>query len=239
MTCLVVGGTIGFALIEGWTIEDAFFMTMITISTVGYSETHELTHNGRLFATSLISVSIVLMACWTAGVTSFLVNGQLTGDFYRRGAKKRAHQMTGHTVVCGGGAAARTLMQKLSMVEKEIVAIVLDPDEVTMTRQCFPNVPLIQADPKSEMAMIEANILGASHLVAATESDFDNLLIVITGKGIGTAIKVISVAQNPEIANRMLKVGADDVVCPLVIGGEKMASLITGANTPIRNLQPV
>ena len=226
VTCLIIAGTVGFVAIEGWTFADSLYMTVITMSTVGYGETNELTPHGRAFASSLIAISFVLMACWTAGVTSFLVNGQLSGEFYRLRIKKRMNRMNNHVVVCGGGAAARTLMQQLKMQGKEIVAIVETPSDIAMTKQFFPDVPLIEADPKSEMAMFDANILDAGHLVAATESDFDNLLIVISGKGLGTELKVVSVAENPELANRMLKVGADEVVCPLVIGGERIASII-------------
>jgi voltage-gated potassium channel len=230
VTCLLIAGTVGFVAIEGWTVADSLYMTIITLSTVGYGETNDLTPHGRAFTSSLILISIVLMTCWTAGITSFLVNGQLSGQFYRLRIKKKMNQMNNHVVVCGGGAAARTLIHQLKMQAKEIVAIVKAPSELLATQKFFPDIPLIDADPKSEMALFDANILSAAHLVAATESDFDNLLIVITGKGLGTDLKVISVAENPELANRMLKVGADEVVCPLVIGGERIASIINDCN---------
>ena len=231
VSCLLVAGTIGFVAIEGWTVADSLYMTIITLSTVGYGETNDLTPHGRVFTSSLILISIVLMACWTAGITSFLVNGQLSGEFCRLRVKKKMNQMNNHVVVCGGGAAARTLIHELKMQGNEIVAIIKEPNEVVTTRSFFPDILLIDADPKSEMALFDANILSAAHLVAATESDFDNLLIVITGKGLGTGLKVISLAENPELANRMLKVGADEVVCPLVIGGERIASIINDSNS--------
>ncbi|PAY16554.1 hypothetical protein CKO51_26210 [Rhodopirellula sp. SM50] len=226
VSCLIVTGSIGFVAIEGWSFADSLYMTIITMSTVGFGETNELTPHGRVFTSSLILASLVLMACWTAGITSFLVNGQLSGQFHRLRTKKKINQMNNHVVVCGGGATARTLIHQLKVQGNEIAAIVNEPAEVGMTQRFFPDIALIEADPKSEMALIDANILEAAHLVAATESDFDNLLIVISGKGLGTELKVISVAENPELANRMLKVGADEVVCPLVIGGERIASII-------------
>lgn len=234
MVALILGGTIGFVWIEGWDVADSFYMTIITMSTVGYGETNELSAQGRAFASSLISVSIVMMACWTASITSFLVNGQLSGQFYYLRAKKKMNQFDKHVVVCGGGAAARTLIQQLKSQGKEIAVIVMEPAEVTLIKQFFPDVPLIESDPKSEMAMIDANVLNAAHLVAATESDFDNLLIVITGKGLGTDVKVISLAKSTELASRMMKVGADEVVCPLVIGGEHVASLIRESDENVK-----
>lgn len=230
VACLVIAGSVGFVAIEGWSFADSLYMTVITMSTVGYGETNELTSHGRAFATSLIAISIVLMACWTAGVTSFLVNGQLSGEFYRLRIKKRVNRMKNHVVVCGGGATARTLIQQLRTQGKQIVAVVQDPDEVQMIRRFHADIALIEGDPKSEMAMFDANILAADYLIAATRSDFDNLLIVISGKGLGTKLKVLSIAENPELANRMLKVGADEVVCPLVIGGERIASIISDSH---------
>ncbi|MEM6365368.1 MAG: NAD-binding protein [Planctomycetota bacterium] len=239
MSLLIVAGTLGFVAIEGWSIADSLYMTIVTVSTVGYGETNELTPRGRAFASSLISVSIVLMACWTAGVTSFLVSGQLSGKFYLRTIKKRMSRMNEHVIVCGGGAAARTLIHQLQTQRKQIAVIASDPAELAMLRQCYPDLSLIDAEPKSEMAMFDANVLQASHLVAATESDFDNLLIIITGKSLGTDLQVISLAKSPDLASRMFKVGADDVVCPLVIGGEHVASLIADSHEPSARKMPV
>ena len=74
--------------------------------------------------------------------------------------------------------------------------------------------------------MADANAISAKYLVAAVESDYDNLLITITGKGLGTDIRVLSCAQSTELASRMMKVGADEVICPFIIGGEHVATLI-------------
>ena len=223
---LLLLGTMGFVLIEGWPVADSVYMVIITMSTVGYGEVQDLTPVGRMFASGLITVSIVLMACWTAGITSFLVSGQLTGQFQRRRDQKMIHQMKDHVVVCGGGTTALTVIQQLVMQGKSIVAIANDPAEMRAIKNISSEIPVIEDDPKSELALIDSNVLNAAHLVAAAEDDYDNLLIVITGKGLGVDIRVISFAQSTELASRMFKVGADDVVCPLVIGGEHVANLI-------------
>lgn len=226
VACLFMLGTVGFSFIEGWPIADAFYMTTITLSTVGYGETHELTPKGRAFTSALISMSIVLMACWTAGITSFLVNGQLSGQFQNHRLRKRMKRMKDHVVVCGGGTTAQALVQRLLDENRDVVVVVSDANEVASLRRLAPDIALIEADAKSEFALMDANILKAKFLIAATESDFDNLLIVVSGKGIGTKLKVISVAKETELASRMFKVGADEVICPLIIGGEHVADLI-------------
>lgn len=223
---LLVFGTIGFVVIEGWPVADSVYMTVITLSTVGFGEVNELTPTGRMFTSGLITMSIVLMACWTAGLTSFLVSGQLSGQFLKRREQKMIHQMKDHVVVCGAGTTGLTVIHRLAMQGKKIVVVASDPAQINAVRMVSPDIPVIEDDPKSEMALIDANVLNAKYLVAAADDDYDNLLIVITGKGLGTDIRVISFAQTTELSSRMLKVGADDVVCPLVIGGEHVAGLI-------------
>lgn len=224
---LILAGTCGFVIIEGWPLLDAIYMTVITMSTVGYGEVQELTDKGRLFVSVLITVSIVLMACWTAGITSFLISGELSGRFQGQKEHKMINAMKDHTVVCGGGVTALTVINRLFAEGKSVVVITEDKSEVEFIRRTNPEIPVVEDDPKSELAMVDSNVLNARYLVAAVDSDFDNLLITITGKGLGTNIRVISCAQSTALASRMLKVGADEVICPLVIGGERVASLIT------------
>jgi len=224
---LLVVGTCGFVIIEGWPLADSLYMTLITLSTVGFGEVQELSAGGRLFTSLLITFSFVLVACWTAGFTSILVSGELSGQFQIQQEKRMINALQGHTVVCGGGATALTVIIRLAAEDKPVVAITQDETEIAAIRRMAPDVPIVQADPKSELALIDANAINAKYLVAGTASDYDNLLITITGKGLGTGICVMSCAQSTELASRMLKVGADEVICPLIIGGEHVASLIT------------
>ena len=229
---LVIAGTMGYTLIEGWSIFDALYMTIITISTVGYGETHDLSPNGRIFTSILIPISVTLMACWTAEITSILVSGQISGKFKTQRERRMISAMNQHTIVCGGGVTALTVIRRLARAGTEVVAVTECPEEVTAIRRHAPNVPVVECDPKEEMALIDANLFQAKYLVAAVEADLDNLLITITGKGVGTDVQVISFAQSSELASRMTKVGADEVICPLVIGGEHVAALIESEKTP-------
>lgn len=223
---LFVFGACGFVIIEGWSFLDAAYMTLITLSTVGYGEIQELTPKGRMFTSVLVTVSLVSMACWTGGITSMLVSGELTGRFYKQRVLKMIAQMSDHVVVCGGGVTAMTIVRRLHAQNQQVVMIVQDAAEIEALKNYAPNVPVICDDPKSEMAMADANIMNAKYLIAAVDCDYDNLLITITGKSIGTDLEVISCAQSMELASRMMKVGANEVICPFVISGEHVASLI-------------
>jgi voltage-gated potassium channel len=226
---LIIGGTCGYVLIEGWPFADSIYMTLITLSTVGFGEVQELTPNGRLFTSLLITVSIVLMACWTAGITTILVSGELSGRFLMQKEKRMISRMTEHVIVCGGGVTALTVIGRMVAEGTPVVAITSDADEIESIKRIAPDMPVVCDDPQSEMALMDSNALAAKYLIAATESDYDNLLITISGKGLGNQMQVISFAHSTELASRMFKVGADEVICPLVIGGEHVAKLIHAA----------
>jgi voltage-gated potassium channel len=222
----LVVGTFGYVTIEGWPVLDGLYMSIITLSTVGYGETQELTKEGRVFTTVLIGISMMSMAWWTAGITSMFVGGQLSGAFQKQKEAKMISRLSNHTVVCGGGLFARTVIDQLVRNDKDVVAIIGCEEEIALMRRFYPDLLIVKGDPKSEMSLADANTVSAEYLVAAVESDYDNLLIAITGKGLGTGVKIIACAQGNELASRMLKVGADQVVCPFVLAGEQAAEMI-------------
>lgn len=228
---LLAVGTVGLMWLEGWNSLDAFYMTLITLSTVGFGEIHELSDGGRGFTSCLIAVSVVLMACWTAEITSVFVSGQITGSFRTKKERRMIGKMKGHTIVCGGGVTGLTAIRKLSAKGLEVVAICDNEDQIKAIRRHAPDVPVVEEDPKSELALLDANLLNAENLVAALDSDFENLLITITGRGIGKNIRVISFAQDNELASRMRKVGATEVICPQVLGGEHVAGILGEVET--------
>lgn len=223
---LLIFGTCGFVLLEGWPVLDAFYMTVITLSTVGYGETGELSQSGRMFTAIFIGVSVVSMACWTASITSALVADDINGRFRKRQVKKMIEKMKNHVIICGGGLLARTIVRELLQLEKQVVVITDDSEQASYLRSTSPDLPIIIADPKSEMAIADANCFTASCIIAATDSDYDNLLITITGRGLGDQMQLISCAHTSDLTSRMLKVGANEIISPLVLGGEKAAELV-------------
>lgn len=131
-----------------------------------------------------------------------------------------------HVVVCGGGVMARTVIAGLVRQSIAVVAVSQNEEQVKQLQRLFPDLIVLQADPKCELSLADTNVLNARYLVAAMEDDFDNLLITITGTGLGTNIQIYSCAINNDLAARMLKVGATEVICPMVLGGNEVASLI-------------
>ncbi len=223
---LIAVGTAGYVFIEGWPLLDSFYMTLITLSTVGYSETHALSPQGRVFTSTLIMLCLVSMTFWTATLTSFIVGADLQGKYLRRRTLKMVARLKHHSIVCGSGAMAEAVIERLLRAKQAVVLVSDQLDQIQRLRQRFPNLLVIEGKPTDELSLAEANILHASHVVAATDSDIDNLLIVITCKDIGGGVAVYARANDTTIANRMRKAGVDEVISPYQLSGERVAELI-------------
>ena len=223
---LVVFGSSGYMLLEGWDFADGFFMTIITLSTVGYGETHELSQYGRWFTSALILMCFVGMTCWTAALTSFLVDADLGGNLIQRRMLRMISNLTGHTIVCGTTQMAEAIIERLVRKRKDVVVIDDDSKKLEELRRRFKKVMVVEGSPTNEMHLAKANILSAAHLVAALPNEVDNLLISITCRDLGENIVVYAKSNDLTIANRMRKAGVQEVICPSQLCGNHVSDLI-------------
>jgi voltage-gated potassium channel len=215
-------------LIEGWNTDDGFYMTVITLATVGYGETQELSGVGRLFTCALIFTSIICLSCWTACLTSLFVEGDLSGAFNQKKAKKMAMNMTDHTIICGSGTMARTVLDILLRKQTNVVLIASDKEDLKNIRHRYPNLAIIESSEVDEISLADANIMEADCVIAAVQSDFDNLMIAMTCKDLGTDLKVIARSDEMQVASRMMKLGVEKVICPFQISGVQAAEFALG-----------
>ncbi len=234
---LVITGTLSYSMIEGWRTQDSLYMTIITMSTVGFGETHELSPGGRLFTLCLILMSIVCMSCLTAGITSLIVGGDISGAFEKRKAIKMASQLEHHSIICGSGELAQAVLERLVRKRQPVSLVDDDNQQISQIRQRYPRVPIVEDSPKDELVLANANLLQATSVVAATESEFDNLLIAMTCKDLNSKIKVFALSMDPSVASRMAKIGVDAIICPFQLGGEKVVQLIDQSANDLRGSQ--
>lgn len=226
LACVLIVGTLGYGTIEGWSASEGFYMSVITLATVGYGETRELSELGRLFTCILIFFSIVSLSCWTACLTSLFVDQEISGALRQKKAKKMAKNMKNHAIVCGTGIMAQTVIDVLARAKENVVIIDDNASELQKISQRYRNVATIVAAAVDEIALADANILDAKCVVAVLDSDFDNLMIAMTCKDLGTDIKVIARSDDFQVASRMSKIGVDNVICPFQLSGEKAAELV-------------
>ena len=228
--CLLVAvfalGAFGYWWIEGWPYSDGLYMTAITVSTVGYGETGPLSPAGRSFTAILIFFCVVLMTCFSATLTSFIIEGDLSGRYIRRRMLKMISEMEGHVIVCGADQLAQVVVEQLMRKRNQVVVVDDREDQLKKMKRRFRRLQYVVGKGTCEVALAEANVLSASSIVAAMESDVDNLLITIACKDIGTDISVIARANDAAIANSIRKARVDELISPNVICGNRMAEAV-------------
>ena len=223
---LLVIGTVGYSLLENWPMFDGLYMTVITLSTVGYGEIGDLTPTGRLFTALLIFFCIVVMTLWTATLTSFIIEGDLSGSYLRRRMLKMASKLSDHTIICGSGMIAQIILERLLRKRQSVVLIDNDASCLEQLRKKYRRLLTVEGDPTDEHSLIEANVLQAANVVAVTDDEVNNLLISITCKDLGRELNVIAKSNDASIGKRMIKAGVDEVISPCQISGSHVADLI-------------
>lgn len=223
---LVTFGTLGYMLIESWPVADSFFMTVITLSTVGYGETHDLSQDGRLFTSVLIFLCIVCVTSLTAVITSFIVENDISGRFAQKRMERMISELKGHTIVCGTTPLAMAVIERL--MRKKVAVVVVDDntENIERLKKKFRRIHTLEASASNELSLAKANILGAKNVVAVMEQEIDNLLIAITCRDLSDDIVVIAKSNDLTIANRMRKAGVNEIISPFQLGGERVSDLI-------------
>ena len=216
------GGTAGYMLIEGWDVVDSLFMTVITVATVGYGETHPLSHVGRLYTIGLILVGMGTLLYGVTVLTAFVVEGGLQGILRRRKMKKLLGKMKGHTIVCGAGRTGRHVIEELAKTKSDFV--VIDGNREIVERMREKGIMAIEGDATHEECLKEAGVERAGRMVVALTDDKDNLFVVLTARGMNPTMRIVARYVDNRSAEKMRKAGADATVSPNAIGGLRMAS---------------
>jgi voltage-gated potassium channel len=217
-------GTLGFHVIEGWTWFDGFYMTLTTMTTIGYGEIHPLSHAGRVFNSFLI-VTAVLAAAFTLGtLTQALLEFEFGKAFGRRRMERALSKLSDHYIVCGAGRVGRTVVRELRARGQSCVVIEKDPGRARWAQD--EEVAVIVGNASSDEVLEKARIETARGLVAAVSSDAENLYIVVTAHGIRADLKIIARASEDEATSKLLRAGASQVLSPYHFIGRRIAQLL-------------
>jgi len=221
---IVMMGTIGFMLVEGWSLFDSFYMTIITVSTVGFNEVNELSEGGKLFTAFLIITSFGTFAYAVSAITSYIVGGEYKSYFQEYKALKTAKKMENHTIVCGYGRVGKQAAHDLRFYNRLFVVIERSP-EITEDRQ-NEAVSFVKGDSTEDQVLLKASIQEASALITALPKDADNLFVVLSARELNPKLKIISRASSYSSMRKLRIAGADNVIMPDTVGGAHMASLV-------------
>lgn len=222
LTIVVVSGTFGYILIEGWNLLDSFYMTIITIASVGYMEVNPLSPLGRIFTIFLIVFGMGVLLFGISTFTAFLVEGELSELLRRRKMEKSVAGLKSHYIVCGIGTIGSHIIDELYKTGRPFVAI--DSSEEICKELAEKGMLFIKGDSTSSLVLKSANAANAKGVFCSLHSDAENLLLILTAKGINPLLRIVSKAEEDESEEKMIRAGADGVVLPKFIGGLRMAS---------------
>lgn len=222
---LVLTGTAGYYIITDCSLLDAFYMTIITVTTVGFGEVIELHEMGRLFTAILIICSWVIIGYAAATIYMFVQNGKLQKKIKDYNVKKRIVKLRDHVIVCGYGRNGYQACEELAEHDIDFVIVEMRDNVVEYIRE-DPDHLFIQGDAASEEVMELAQIKHARAIITALPKDADNMYVVLTAREMNPDIQIISRASKFRSDVKLRRVGADNVIMPDRIGGQRMAKLV-------------
>ena len=223
LVTIIVAGAIGYVVIEGWSFIDALYMTIITITTVGYDEVHPLTTTGRVFSIFLI-VGGVSGALYTLSVIAgYIIEGQLGTTWGRRRMKTTIAKLKGHFILCGYGKVGREIARIFT--EEGVPFVIIDKDQESITTAEKDGHLYVFADATDDEALKEAGIEQARGLVATVGSDADNVYITLSARGLRPDLFIEARASGSAAETKLKKAGANRIISPYSLGARRMAEL--------------
>ena len=223
LLAVFIAGVFGYKYISNYTWIDAFYMTVITITTVGFGEVVPLDDVDKLFTSFLILSSIFILAYAISVITEYMLSKNNIGNLREKRIHKIIDNMKDHVIVCGYGRNGKQAVEKLIAYKKPFVIIEKDHQVVD---KYTPDALIVEGNASDDEVLKEAGVNRASTLICALPSDADNLFIVLTARQMNPSLRIISRATEETSYKKLKLAGADNVILPEKIGGDHMASLV-------------
>jgi voltage-gated potassium channel len=217
---VIAFGTLGYVVIEKWSYFDALYMTVITLTTVGYHEVHELSQAGRVFSMVLILSGVGTMF-YTFGVgAKVLLEGELRDILGRKKLTKKIENLKNHYIICGYGRMGNIICREMLHGKAPFVIIEKSPELVSTMDA---DILSLQGDATQDSILKQAGIERAKGLISVLSSDSENLYVVLSARGLNPGLKIVARASEEGAESKLIRAGADNVVSPYYIGGLRIA----------------
>lgn len=217
-------GTAGFRIIEGYSWFEAFYMTLTTITTVGYQEIHSLSHAGRVFNSFLILFGVTAMFLAVGGMTQTIIELELQDSYGKRRKRRMIENLRDHFIVCGFGRVGRNACSEFERTKAPF--LVIDRNEQRAARATNAGMLAMVADATQDDALRRAGVLRAKGLIAALPSDAENLFIILSAKALNPTLTVVTRVTEEEAGEKLRRAGADTVLTPYTMAGRQLADAL-------------
>ena len=218
-------GTLGFIFISDYSFINAIYMTIITISTVGFKEVEPLDSESKVFTILLILTSIVIFGYVISVLTEYISNYRLYEELKFKKVQKKINKLKNHTIVCGYGRNGRQAIAKLLSYNKSCVIIESDIELIDVIEHDY-DILYVKGDATNDETLLKAGIDKASSLITTLPSDANNLYVVLSARQLNKNCTIVSRASNDSSYSKLKIAGADNVIMPDKLGGAHMASLV-------------
>ncbi len=214
-------GALGYMLIVGMSFIDALYMTVITLSTVGYREVQPLGTGGQVFTMLLIFSSLGIVLYGASLIARDVIEGEFQRTFGRRKVERQIAQLSDHFIVCGFGRMGRIVCKEL--VAKPVPFVVVEKEPEALRHLEAEQLLCVEGDATEDTVLLQAGIKRARGLVSALSTDSDNVYVALTARELNPDLLIVARAEDERSERKLLHAGATRVVSPYVIGGHRMA----------------
>lgn len=217
-------GVLGFKLISDYPLIDAFYMTVITITTVGFGEVHPLDDHAKLFTIFLILASVIILGYSLSLITEYILSKNNIEELRQKKMQKKIDSLKNHIIICGYGRNGKQAAKKLLAYNKPFV--VIEKDKELLGKFQDESILFVIGNANEDEVLLKAGLDRASTLILAMPNDADNLFVVLSARQLNSNMKIISRASQETSYNKLKMAGANNVILPDKIGGDHMASLV-------------
>ena len=224
LVAILIIGVSGYVFISGYSWIDALYMTVITMTTVGFGEVVPLDNQSKIFTIFLIFASVVIVGYAISVITEYIISKDHIEQLKHKRMQKKIESFSGHVVVCGYGRNGKQTVNKLLAYNKAFVVVEKNKEKEQRLQQ--DNVPYIIGNANDDEVLLQAGVERASSFISALPSDADNLFVVLSTRQLNSRINIISRASHESSYKKLKLAGANNVILPDKIGGDHMASLV-------------
>ncbi len=221
LTC----GIMGYMFFEGWSFIDALYMTIITLSTVGYGEVRQVSPTGRIFTMILIFLGVSFVFYLMGSIIQFMMEGSIRQILGRRKLERGIRKQKDHYIICGYGRVGSSICDALGS-SKSLGLVVMDRDPDSISRLEKGGLHYIEGEATDEDNLIRAGVEKARGLVAVLKTDSDNVYVTLTARQLNPNLFIVARSGERKSENKLLSAGADKVVSPYRMGGHRIAQMI-------------